>query len=80
MSRIRIETELPEHPCFVDVDPSQFDTALVNMAVNARGAMLTGALCTRRGPPPPSQGGPARQVQIRLRGVSATRGTLAESG
>ncbi|MCJ2019485.1 ATP-binding protein, partial [Methylobacterium sp. E-065] len=38
-SRIRIETELPEHPCFVDVDPSQFDTALVNMAVNARDAM-----------------------------------------
>ncbi len=38
-SRIQIETELPEHPCFVDVDPSQFDTALVNMAVNARDAM-----------------------------------------
>ncbi len=26
-------------PCFVDADPSQFDTALVNMAVNARDAM-----------------------------------------
>jgi CheY-like chemotaxis protein len=37
--RIRIVTELPETPCFVNVDPSQFDTALVNMAVNARDAM-----------------------------------------
>ena len=26
-------------PCFVNADPSQFDTALVNMAVNARDAM-----------------------------------------
>ena len=37
--RIRIVTELPETLCFVNVDPSQFDTALVNMAVNARDAM-----------------------------------------
>jgi signal transduction histidine kinase len=38
-SRIRILTDLPERPCFVHADPSQFDTALVNMAVNARDAM-----------------------------------------
>ena len=38
-SRIRIETAVPERPCFVDADPSQFDTALVNLAVNARDAM-----------------------------------------
>jgi len=38
-SRIRIVTELPDEPCRVDADPSQFDTALVNMAVNARDAM-----------------------------------------
>ena len=38
-SRIEIITELPEHICFVNADPSQFDTALVNMAVNARDAM-----------------------------------------
>ena len=38
-SRIRIETSLPERPCLVNADPSQFDTSLVNLAVNARDAM-----------------------------------------
>jgi len=38
-SRIEVVTELPEERCFVHADPSQFDTALVNMAVNARDAM-----------------------------------------
>ena len=38
-ARIRIELDLSEEPCAVDADPSQFDTALVNMAVNARDAM-----------------------------------------
>jgi PAS domain S-box-containing protein len=38
-SQIRIVTELPEQACFVNADASQFDTALVNMAVNARDAM-----------------------------------------
>jgi PAS domain S-box-containing protein len=36
---IGIVTELPAHPCFVNADASQFDTALVNMAINARDAM-----------------------------------------
>ena len=38
-SRIEIVTELPEQVCYVNADPSQFDTALVNMAINARDAM-----------------------------------------
>ncbi|GJE61416.1 PAS domain-containing protein [Methylobacterium trifolii] len=38
-SRIRIVTHIPDEPCFINADPSQFDTALVNMAVNARDAM-----------------------------------------
>ncbi|MCJ2050023.1 PAS domain-containing protein [Methylobacterium sp. J-070] len=38
-SRIRIVTAIPDAPCFINADPSQFDTALVNMAVNARDAM-----------------------------------------
>ncbi len=38
-ARIRIVKQLPDEVCFVDADPSQFDTALVNMAVNARDAM-----------------------------------------
>ena len=36
---IRITTELPDEPCYVKADLSQFETALVNMAVNARDAM-----------------------------------------
>ena len=38
-ARIRIVTEVPEGPCHVRADTSQFETALVNMAVNARDAM-----------------------------------------
>ena len=38
-SRIVIGIDLPDTPCFTNVDPSQLDTALVNMAVNARDAM-----------------------------------------
>ena len=35
----RSTSTCPDEPCFVNADPSQFDTALVNMAVNARDAM-----------------------------------------
>lgn len=38
-ARIRMDFELAETACFVDADPSQFDTAIVNLAVNARDAM-----------------------------------------
>ena len=38
-SRIRIETVLPANACFVNADPSQFETAIINLAVNARDAM-----------------------------------------
>jgi PAS domain S-box-containing protein len=38
-ARIRVETEIPEEPAFVKADASQFETALINMAVNARDAM-----------------------------------------
>ena len=38
-SRIVIGIDLPDTACFTNVDPSQLDTALVNMAVNARDAM-----------------------------------------
>ena len=37
--RIRIEAEIGPEPCFVEADVSQFETALVNLAVNARDAM-----------------------------------------
>ena len=38
-ARIRVATDLPGEACHVRADASQFETALVNMAVNARDAM-----------------------------------------
>ncbi|WP_293881243.1 PAS domain-containing protein [Sphingomonas sp.] len=38
-SRVKIALDLRAEPCFVYADRSQFDTAIVNMAVNARDAM-----------------------------------------
>jgi len=38
-ARIRVRTEQPDTRCHVRADASQFETALVNMAVNARDAM-----------------------------------------
>ena len=38
-ARVRVVTDMPHAPCFVRADLSQFETALVNMAVNARDAM-----------------------------------------
>ncbi|WP_241509517.1 response regulator [Pseudomonas ovata] len=38
-SRIQITTAIHGQPCYVNADPSQFDTAMVNLAMNARDAM-----------------------------------------
>ncbi|WP_129586218.1 PAS domain S-box protein [Sphingomonas montana] len=38
-SRITVAVRLAPEPCYIDADRSQFDTAVVNMAVNARDAM-----------------------------------------
>lgn len=38
-ARIRVQLELPRRPCHVCVDSSQFETALINIALNARDAM-----------------------------------------
>ncbi len=38
-SRIEILQQVPDEPCFINADVSQFETAMINMAVNARDAM-----------------------------------------
>jgi two-component system NtrC family sensor kinase len=38
-SRIEIVIHLPDEPCFIHADAGQFETAMINMAVNARDAM-----------------------------------------
>jgi two-component system NtrC family sensor kinase len=38
-SPIEIVTQVPDEPCFINADAGQFETALINMAVNARDAM-----------------------------------------
>ncbi|XXE60238.1 PAS domain-containing protein [Pseudomonas sp. R1-18] len=51
-SSIQVRIEVPDEPCFIFADGSQFDAALVNMVVNARDAMSgTGQLCIRVEPP-----------------------------
>jgi PAS domain S-box-containing protein len=47
-ARIRVIAEVPEQPCFVCADASQFETALVNMAINARDAMEGAGTLTLR--------------------------------
>ncbi|CCE02996.1 ATP-binding protein [Bradyrhizobium sp. STM 3809] len=39
-SRIEIAISVPDEPCYVNADAGQFETALINMAVNARDAMV----------------------------------------
>ncbi|MBE7196544.1 MAG: response regulator [Parafilimonas terrae] len=47
-ARITIETQLPDKPCHIRADLSQFETALINIAVNARDAMAGEGTLTLR--------------------------------
>ncbi|MGY6284636.1 PAS domain S-box protein [Methylorubrum extorquens] len=83
-SRIGVETTVEffrdaqggEHRLFVDADPSQFDTALVNMVVNARDAMAgEGELRIRVRPAetvPPVRAHPARHGDFVAVSISDT--------
>ncbi len=72
-ARIHVGTEIPDAPCFVLADISQFETALVNIAVNARDAMNGEGTLTLRldhtGTLPPIRGhaaAPGRFASIAL--------------
>ena len=45
-SRVKVETRIPTTHCMVEADPNQFDTAIVNMAVNGRDAIEGQGLLT----------------------------------
>ena len=47
-ARIHVKVQLCDRPCYIRADLSQFETALINMALNARDAMNgQGTLCLR---------------------------------
>lgn len=56
-AQIHISVEQPEQPCYIHVDLSQFETALINIALNARDAMEGQGslkLCLEGGKPLPA--------------------------
>jgi CheY-like chemotaxis protein len=62
--RIEVVTELSAHSCMVEADPAQLESAILNVAVNARDAMPDGGRLTiRTGAAPP---GPAGEKRIAL--------------
>ena len=65
-SRIALDVQVPAERCFILADRSQFDTAIVNMGINARDAMDgAGALTIATGP---------------VAGIPALRGHAAVAG
>ena len=81
-ARIRVVTEAPDVPCFVKADISQFQTALVNMAVNGRDAMdgegtltLRLARCSEL---PPIRGHAAARGAFAAMSLTDTGGGIAQ--
>ena len=68
-ARITVSTKIPGQACFIRADLSQFETALINMAVNARDAMAGEGTLTLR-----LTGG---QPMPRIRGHAGSRSAFA---
>ncbi|MDX7949608.1 response regulator [Lichenihabitans sp. Uapishka_5] len=68
-ARIRVVAEIMSEPCFVNADLSQFETAVVNMGVNARDAMEGEGTLTLRLE--------AGQALPAIRGHAGSRGPFA---
>jgi PAS domain S-box-containing protein len=67
-SAVTVHTEVPEEPCCIEADLCQFETALMNLAVNARDAMAG------RG------GGDIRITARIVRSIPAIRGHAGAEG
>jgi two-component system, NtrC family, sensor kinase len=65
---INIDVVVPDQPCAVKVDPSEFELALLNLAVNARDAMPKGGSVTISAKPMLLEG---KAVEEQLRGEFA---------
>ncbi|WP_232628279.1 PAS domain S-box protein [Methylobacterium sp. Leaf118] len=80
-ARIRVVAEIPDAPCRVRADVSQFETALVNMAVNARDAMDGQGVLTlrleRAGTLPPIRGHAAAPGPFASVSLTDTGGGIA---
>ncbi|WP_066921347.1 PAS domain-containing protein [Methylobacterium sp. CCH5-D2] len=83
--RIRLAVEVPDGSCHVRADPGQFETALINLAVNARDAMDGEGRLTLRlvcgGPLPSIRGhagapGPFTAVSVSDEGAGIPPGVL----
>ncbi|WP_207538754.1 hybrid sensor histidine kinase/response regulator [Sabulicella rubraurantiaca] len=71
-SRIAIETDFADTPCFIEADTSQFETAVVNMVMNARDAMDgEGTLTVRVRPAPDRPRCAGEYVEVALSDTGA---------
>ncbi|GJD48531.1 Sensor histidine kinase RcsC [Methylobacterium crusticola] len=80
---VRIETALPADLPPIQIDPNQFELALLNLAVNARDAMPVGGTLTLRGRAEPAgpDGKPGAHVRIGVAdtGIGMDAATLAKA-